>query len=185
MSQLSAKQFLEISSKLIYKNRIFRLDSSKIKVKGQKRTFEHQVIRHPGAAVIVPLLDRNHVVLIRQFRTALKRVVWEFPAGTLEKGEAPLRCAKREIIEEIGYEAKRWKKLALFYPAPGISSEVMHLYLASRLEPRQIDHDTDEYLESKVVSLKQLRKMVLAGTIDDAKTILGFFYLMSDRNHSR
>ena len=165
----------ELERKTIYEGRVFQLDSVWMKdPKG--RQFEHQIIRHPGAAVIVPQLDRDHFVLVRQFRSPVQRVLWEFPAGTLERKESALACAKREIAEEVGYEAKRWEKLSSFYPTPGISTESMHLYLALDLRPVPSRLDTDEFLERQGLSFKQLRNMVLDGTIEDAKTMLGFFY---------
>ena len=136
----------------------------------------HDVIFHPGASVIVPMLSKNEFVLIRQYRTACAKVIWEFPAGTLEKNESPIHCAKREIIEETGYAAKKWKKLGTFYPAPGISTELMHLFLAAHLVPKRMSLDQDEFIQRKVVSLKTLQKMIADGTIVDAKTIVGFFY---------
>lgn len=166
----------ELERKSIYQGRVFRLES--VRLQGpNKREFEHQVIRHPGAAVIVPQLDQDLFVLVRQFRSPIKKVLWEFPAGTLESNESPLACAKREIAEETGYEAKRWKKLARFYPEPGISTELMHLYLACDLKPAPRELDMDEFLERKVLSFQRLREMILNGTIEDAKTMLGFFYL--------
>ena len=101
---------------------------------------------------------------------------WEFPAGTLERREAPLSCAKRELIEETGFQAKKWQKLISFYPAPGISTEFMHVFLASELVPRPMSLDQDEFLEKRIVPFWRLQNMILNGTIVDAKTIVGFFY---------
>lgn len=137
--------------------------------------FKHDIIVHPGAAVIIPVLPGEKFVMIRQFRTAIRKVIYEFPAGTLEVGEAPLECAKREIIEETGFEAKTWKKLCTFYPAPGVSTELMYIFIAKHLTPKTVERDTDEFLEREVVPFKRLKKMIENGTIMDAKTIVGFF----------
>src|SRR3989338_3699790 len=120
-------KFKILTRRKIYQGRIFTLNSVVLRTP-DKRLIHHDVVYHPGAAVIVPVLKTGELVLVRQYRTPVDSVLLEFPAGTLEKAEPPLACAKREIVEEIGYEAKKWMKLAAFYPAPGISSEVMHLF---------------------------------------------------------
>ena len=175
--------FKRISTKLIYKARLFDLKKVRTR-RANGHEFLHDVLFHPGAAVIVPLLSAKEFVLIRQYRTACAKVIWEFPAGTLEKGESPLHCAKREIIEETGYAAKRWAKLGTFYPAPGISTELMHLYLARDLIQRQMSLDQDEFIQRKIVSLKELYRMISKGMIVDAKTIIGFFYYRMKFHHS-
>lgn len=176
MSQRHQKgMFKKISENRIYQAQIFELKALKMRAP-DGRKFQHEIIFHPGAAVIVPLIKPDRFVLIRQYRTAVQKVIWEFPAGTLKHGEAPLACAKREIAEETGFKAKRWQKLISFYPAPGISTEFMHIFLASRLSPTTMSLDQDEFIERKIVSFSRLQKMVLSGTIVDAKTIIGFFY---------
>ena len=167
--------FKRVGMRSIYRARIFELKAVKIRVR-DGHEFTHEVIVHPGAAVVVPILPHRRFVLIRQFRTATGKVMWEFPAGTLEHGESPLACAKREIIEEIGYEAKHWKKLTAFYPAPGISTEFMHIFLASGLSPSKMSLDRDEYIEKRIVGFSKLKKMILNGTIVDSKTIIGFYF---------
>lgn len=138
--------------------------------------FEHQVVQHPGAAVIIPVLDENHLICIRQFRSSIRRVLWEFPAGTLEKGESPLACARRELAEEVHCQARYFKKIGTIYPAPGISTELMHLYVAWSLTPALKDRDHDEFLEPKVLSLSDFDRMIARGVIQDAKTVVGYFY---------
>jgi len=167
--------FKKITTDLIYHATIF--DLKKVTMRAPDgHLFRHEVVFHPGAAVIVPILKGSRFVLIKQYRAATNCMLWEFPAGTLEIGEAPLACAKREIIEETGFEARKWHKLVSFYPAPGISTEFMHIFLASDLIPRPIKLDKDEFIEVEIVPFKRLQKMVLDGTILDAKTMLGFFY---------
>jgi ADP-ribose pyrophosphatase len=170
-----AHQFKTLNSKLIYQARLFRLKAISMKAPDGHR-FRHEIIEHPGAAVIIPITKDNEFVLVKQYRTAVKKAIWEFPAGTLEPGENPLCCAKREIIEETGFEAKRWQKLGSFYPAPGISTELMHIFLASELVPAEMSHDRDEFIERHMISSRDLQKMILNGMIVDAKTIIGFFY---------
>ncbi len=166
--------FKRLGTELIYKARLFELKKVKTR-RANGHEFIHDVIFHPGAAVIVPMSSSKEFLLIRQYRTAVNDVMWEFPAGTLEKGESPLGCAKREIIEETGFSAKRWNNLGTFYPAPGISTELMHLFLARDLVTQKMSLDQDEFIEKDVVSIKKLQKMIYDGTIIDAKTIVGLF----------
>jgi ADP-ribose pyrophosphatase len=140
------------------------------------RVFTRELLLHPGAAVILPFIDSRHIILLKQFRYAAKGDLWEIPAGTLEKGEAPLRCAKREIEEETGFQARKWKRLAVFYPAPGISDELMTLYKAWDLVPGRKNLDHDEWIEHEIVSLDRALKMVREGKINDAKTIVGILW---------
>ena len=164
----------------IYKGRIVDLRLEEVTLpNGTTVTLE--MIRHPGAAAIVAVDGDGSVALVHQFRHAAGGFLWEIPAGTLEHGEAPLACAKREIIEETGFKARKWKKLVSFYPAPGISTEFMHIFLASGLVPKPTKLDQDEYLEKHIVSFSRLQKMIFNGSIVDAKTIISFFYLLRDR----
>jgi ADP-ribose pyrophosphatase len=174
MSSAKKNSFKQLKSKLIYRARLFHLNQVTMKAP-DGHTFRHEVIHHPGAAVVVPVLKGEQFVLVKQYRTAVKRAIWEFPAGTLEAGESPMACAKREIIEETGFEARKWRKLTSFYPAPGISTEYMHIYLGTDLVPARMSLDRDEFIERHIVSFKRLQKMILSGMIMDAKTIIGFF----------
>jgi len=102
------------------------------------RPYRRDVVLHPGAVVILPLLDGERVVLLRNYRHAVGGTLWEVPAGTLEPPEPPEACAVRELIEETGYRAKKWRKLAEFYPSPGILSERMYLFAAEELTPGEM-----------------------------------------------
>ena len=116
--------------------------------------------------------------MVRQLRVAVGRRIWEFPAGTLEKGESHLRCADRELQEETGWRAARIKKLFEYYPTPGISDEKMHFFLADGLRKgTQHRPDDDEDLEVRELSAAQIQLMIRRGEIIDGKTILGFFFL--------
>lgn len=177
-------EFKTIDSKLIYRGRVF--DLKKIRKRAPDgKILEHDIIFHLGAAVIIPVLDDGRLVLVRQFRTAADARIWEFPAGTLEKGELPLACAKREIVEETGFQAKKWTKLAEFYPAPGFSKEFMYLYLAEELSEKTADKDSDEYLEHHIISFKDVEKMVQRGEIIDAKTLIGFYFYSLKRGRKK
>lgn len=141
------------------------------------RVLSRQIIEHPGSVVIIPRFPDGSFGLVRQFRFAARSNMWEFPAGGIEPKENLRQAAARELAEEIGYHPRALKKLLSFYPSPGISSEVMHLYLAGKLTPYKLAHDEDEEIELKAFSGKQILAMIAKGTIVDAKTILGAYLL--------
>ena len=143
------------------------------------QTVQRDVILHPGAVAILPLVDAGHVCLLRNRRPITGEVLWEIPAGTLEPGEAPDRAAVRELEEETGYRAGRWRKLAEFYPSPGVLSERTHLYVAQELTPGTMRLEADEDLEPQIVSWGHAVAWALDGTIRDAKTLVGI--LLWDR----
>ncbi|MDD5218741.1 MAG: NUDIX hydrolase [Candidatus Omnitrophica bacterium] len=141
------------------------------------RILSRQIIEPPGAAVIIPKMGKDRYLLIKQFRFAARSWLWEWPAGGLEDGESIRQTAARELSEETGYYPRKLKKIASFYPTPGISSEIMHLFLAEDMIPRKGEQDEDEEIEVHVFSLAQIGKMIRTERICDGKTILGFFYL--------
>lgn len=144
-------------------------------------TIDLEIVRHPGAAAVVPLKDNGAVVLIKQFRHAAGGFIYEIPAGKLHPGEDPLHCATRELEEEIGYVAGRLDHLTSILTAPGFTDEVIHIYKATHLTAGRQQLDRDEVLEVVEVSLEESIKMVNAGTIRDAKTIVGLQLVSRDR----
>lgn len=136
-------------------------------------TVDLEIVRHPGAAAVVPLKDNGTVVLIKQFRHAAGGFIYEIPAGKLDRGEDPLHCAARELEEEIGYVAGRLERLTSILTAPGFTDEVIHIYKATGLTAGRQQLDRDEILEVLEISLEEAIKMIEAGTIRDAKTIVG------------
>lgn len=129
-----------------------------------------------NAVVILPLLDERTVVLIRNERFAVDQTLWELPAGTIESGEDPQRCAQRELLEESGYRAGRMTKLIDFYPSPGICTEQMHAFLAQELTHEGQSLDENERITVEVVPLKRSMQMVRDNTIRDGKTIATLLY---------
>ncbi len=136
-------------------------------------TIDLEMVRHPGAAAIVPFKDDRTVVLIRQFRHAAGGFIYEIPAGKLHPGEDPKSCAARELEEEIGYTAGDLELIASIFTAPGFTDEVIHIYKASRLAKGKQQLDRDEILDVVEVSLEKAVAMIGDGTIRDAKTIVG------------
>ena len=145
-------------------------------------TVRRDMIMHPGAVVILPILDRDHVCLLRNHRPVVGETLWELPAGTLEPGEPPEHAAVRELGEETGYTAGRWRKLAAAYASPGCLSELMHVYAALDLIPGPARPEQDEALEPKVIPWTQALAWAFDGTIRDIKTIAGL--LLWDRLRS-
>jgi ADP-ribose pyrophosphatase len=143
-------------------------------------TSDMDFIRHPGAAAMVPMLNYQEVVLIKQYRHAIREFIWEIPAGTLDAGESPLNCARRELVEETGYSADNWHQLGTITPLPGCSDERIHIFLASDLKPAEQHLDDDELLNVHPVKFNEALQMILTGEISDGKTISGLF-LASER----
>ncbi|MDX1707319.1 MAG: NUDIX hydrolase [Desulfobacterales bacterium] len=148
-------------------------------------TSEMDFIQHPGAAAMVAMLNSTDVILIKQYRHALREFIWEIPAGTLDPKESPLRCAKRELIEETGYSAAKWQQLGTITPLPGCSDERIHIFLASDLRPAEQNLDDDEMLNVHPLKLEKALQMILTGDISDGKTISGLYlaYNWLKQNH--
>jgi ADP-ribose pyrophosphatase len=134
-------------------------------------TIRRDLILHPGAVVILPVIDRDHVCLLRNQRFVIGETLWEVPAGTLEPGEPVEEAAVRELMEETGYTARRWRRLGHFYPSPGVLDEKMHLFVAQDLTPGPAHPEADEHLEPHSVTWGDALRMALDGTIRDLKTV--------------
>jgi len=139
-------------------------------------TVDLDVVRHPGAAAIVPFIKTDRLIMLRQYRHAIGHHIWEIPAGTLEPGEDPLECAKRELIEETGYSGRQWEKLGEITPVPGYSDERIHIFVATDLTPAEQNLDVDEVLDVHQVSFEKAVQMIEKGQIQDSKTISGLYY---------
>ena len=140
------------------------------------RRHVREVIRHPGAVVLLPILDDGRVVLIRNRREAVGQHLVELPAGTLEPGEDPMAAAHRELAEETGYRAGTMELLVSFFSSPGILDERMHLYLARRLSAGPMDLQADEEIEPMLVPWQEALRMARDGRIIDAKTLIGLSF---------
>jgi len=142
-------------------------------------TVDLEVVRHPGASAMVPFIKEDTLILIKQYRHAVGRFIWEIPAGTLNPNEPALICAQRELIEETGYAANEWEKLGEITPVPGYSDERVHLFLAKDLEPAEQNLDKDEVLDVHEVKFQEALTMIERGDIQDGKTICGLFMAMN------
>ena len=136
---------------------------------GYLATFE--IIKHPGAALVVPFLSKDKIIMLRQLRPVIGSYIYELPAGTIDKDESPLECAKREIVEETGYSAGSMKRLGSIYPVPGYSTEKIIIYKAEGLRPCHRHAEKDEIIELKILTQGEVRRLFKSGKITDAKTI--------------
>ncbi|MFC1808940.1 NUDIX hydrolase [Candidatus Omnitrophota bacterium] len=135
-----------------------------------------EIIKHPGAALVVPFLTTQKVVMVKQYRPAIDAYIYELPAGTLESGEQPHVCARREVEEETGYKAAKITRLGAIYPVPGYSTEKIILYKAEGLAKSKRCLDKDEVMETCLMSKKKVRTLFQQGKIVDAKTICALAY---------
>ena len=135
------------------------------------KTIRRDVVLHPGAVVILPILDSEHIVLLRNHRFAIGETLWEVPAGTLEPGEPLQVCAERELAEETGYVAAKWRSLGYLYASPGVMDEKLHLFVAQELTEGTAQPEPDEQLQPVIMRFDEAIRMCLAGEIKDAKTI--------------
>lgn len=166
-----------LATKTLYRGRVAKLTLDTFR-KESGVVYKRETIHHPPSVVILPLLNKNEVVLIRQFRHAINKTILEIPAGTSEPGESMLACAKRELAEETGYTASKWTRFIDFYPAPGISTERMTLFVAEKLKPlpKRIAMDLDESIVTTVTPIPKAIQMVRKKQIIDAKSIIGILW---------
>lgn len=133
------------------------------------------LLKHPGAAAVVPFLDKDSVLLLRQYRYAAGDTLWEIPAGKLDPGEAPEVCAGRELKEETGYSCSRLVPLGHVLTTPGFTDEVIHLYAAFGLTQGETNLDADEMIQATAVPFAKALEMARAGVINDGKSVVALF----------
>ncbi|MFA5793507.1 MAG: NUDIX hydrolase [Candidatus Brocadiia bacterium] len=162
------------SAQTIYRGRIFSLVNSRLTGPDGHR-FERDTVVHPGASAMIPLIGKDKVLLVRQFRYAAGQALWEIPAGTLDKNEPPARCARRELIEETGYAARTMKKVLTFFSCPGFCTERIHLFVAKGLAKSRTKaaQDADEYINCRIFTSRDISRMLRTNRIKDAKSIIG------------
>lgn len=160
-----------------YQGRVFKLVTENITL-ANGISLDMDIIRHPGAAAIIPFIRSDTVLLIKQYRHAVGGYIWEIPAGTLDMGETAIACAKRELIEETGYAGDEWQKLGEITPVPGYSDERIYVFLSTSLVHAGQKLDKDEMLDVHEVKFNDAIKMIYQGEIQDSKTICGLFLAM-------
>jgi 8-oxo-dGTP pyrophosphatase MutT (NUDIX family) len=160
-----------IASNRVHRGRVIEVSTEVLRyANGREHTIDF--VRHPGAAAVVAVDAANRICVVRQYRHGIADFLWEIPAGKLDSGEAPATCAVRELAEETGVTARSWTAMGIYLPAPGIFTEVIHLYLARELELGTAAPDADEELEVAWVSLDEAVARVNKGEWDDGKTAM-------------
>jgi ADP-ribose pyrophosphatase len=166
----------------VYRGRVVALRIDDVQMPSGK-TVTREVIEHPGAAAVVALTDDGHVVMVRQYRKAVEATLLEIPAGTLEPGESPMNCARRELSEEAGLRAESFTPLVTFFPSPGILTEAIVIFVARGLSPQPgaLD-DGEEGLRAERIPLNRVPAMIQAGEVRDSKSLIGL--LLVTRPHA-
>lgn len=165
----------QIHSQTVYRGRLLHVKEDQVELpNGQSAKREY--ILHPGAVVVIPLLENGDVILERQFRYPLHRDLFELPAGKLDEGESTLACGQRELFEETGYRAAKWTYVATIHPCIGYSDESISLFLAQELTEGSHQRDGDEFLEVFTLPMNQALDWVRVGRISDVKTVIGLFW---------
>ena len=159
----------------VYKGKVINVSSKQVQLPNGLR-IKIDVVEHPGAVLIIPFLNKDKIIFLKQFRPVINAYLYELPAGTLNKDESALACAKREIIEETGYAAGRFTRIGVIYPVPGYSTEKITIFKAQGLRKEKACPEADEIIEAVVVTQKALRQLFRSGKIADAKTICAFAF---------
>lgn len=159
-----------LATKKLFEGKIINLRVDTV-ILPNGREATREVVEHPGAVAIVPILEDGRILLVRQYRHAVGQMMLEIPAGKLDKGELPEECALRELEEEAGYKAGKLRKLVSIYTAPGFSDEIIHLYVADNLVPTSQRLDEDEFLHIEVHGKEEIRNLISKGHICDGKSI--------------
>jgi ADP-ribose pyrophosphatase len=165
---------IKIHSRTIYRGRILDLKVDQVKLPLNGRGLREVVVHKPAVAVVA-VLDRQTLLLVRQYRYAVDQFMWEMPAGIIDPGETPRQAAARELAEETGYSAGGLKSLGYFYSSPGFTTEKIHVFLATALQKKsghQHAQDLDENVVCRAVPLSRIRRMIHCREIRDAKTVL-------------
>lgn len=171
------------SAKRIYRARRFDVEEVYQTLDDGSHVARH-VVRHPGAVVVLPLVDEEHVCLIYTFRVAVNRWLLELPAGTLELDEPPHVTAGRELIEETGYEASKIVHVHDFRMSPGILDEKMHFFVASQLTKLAPRREVGEQIDNRVMSWAEIDRLLRDGKIEDAKTLVALLWYLRYRTHA-
>jgi ADP-ribose pyrophosphatase len=160
-----------IEKQVLYAGKKVRLELHHLRDQSDGKRHKFEICVHPGAVVILPITDDDTVLMIRNYRYTVSEYLLELPAGTLEVGEDPMNCAGRELLEETGYQAGKLQHLHSFYASPGILTEKMHIFLATRLTKKSADLDEGEQIELMPMKFDDCIAAIRSGEIVDSKTI--------------
>ena len=176
-----------LSSRLVYRGPAFTVTADQVLEPSGVRT-RRDIVHHSGSIVILAVDETGaepSVLLERQYRHAARQTLWELPAGRIDKGEKGLAAAKRELLEETGYTASRWKRILRFYASPGFLAETMDIYLAQELRHGKAQPEADEVIRTRMLPLSTAVDMATKNIIKDAKTLCGILWLSQSRRGSK
>lgn len=166
-------KYQKLASESVFNGLVFEVIRDHVKLPSGKE-MKRDTLLHPGAVVVLPRLDANRLVLVRQYRHSIGREILEFPAGTLEKGEDPKNCVQRELREEIGFGAEKIQSLGTNLPAPGFCNELQHFFYATELFAEKLAGDDDEIIEVEYLSISEIENLISAGDFLDGKSMAIF-----------
>lgn len=169
-----------VEKQLLYTGRKVNLEVHRLR-DSNDREYKREIVVHPGAAIILPVLPDGRILLIKTWRYAVNEHLLELPAGTIDPGESPINCAGRELMEETGYVAGKLTRIGSFYASPGILTEKMHAYLATELLPHAGEKDVGEEIELMPMKFDEALRMVVEGDIIDSKTIATLLLFQAKR----
>ncbi|MCL6481102.1 MAG: NUDIX hydrolase [Firmicutes bacterium] len=164
-----------LSSRTLYRGPVFDVRRDRVIEPGGLEV-TRDIVTHSGSVVLLPVFPDGRILLVRQYRHAVGRFLWELVAGRIDPGEPPLRAARRELLEETGYSARRLRKLLDLFPTPGFVSERMLVYLATGLHPGRARPEADERIQTGKFTLAALERKIRRGTLRDAKSIAALLY---------
>lgn len=167
-----SKPYEIIKTEKVFEGKVFDINKDEITLPNGETTFRETVLRGDAAA-IVPIDDDGNVILVKQYRHAALKKILEIPAGMLEEGEDPMECAKRELEEETSFKVDELIHLTTMYPAVGICTEKIHIYLAKNLKQGNFNFDPDEFIDVEKYNLDEAIELIYKGEIIDSKTIVG------------
>ncbi len=176
---------MELKEKLIkietiYEGKIFDVQQRLIKLPDGRETV-YDIVKNPNACAVVPMDDEGNVIMVRQYRQSAGKVLLEIPAGKIDEGENPDKCAVRELQEETGYIAGNIEKVVDMRVSPGFSTEIIYIYKAYNLTQGETNFDEDEFIETEKIPLEDMYQRVIKGEIEDGKTICGILAVYSEK----
>lgn len=164
-----------VSSRVVFKGRVFGVRRETVLEPGGVKV-TREIVTHPGSVVVLPVFPDGRILMIRQYRHAVRQYLWELVAGSKDPGESFATGARRELLEETGYTARRLRKLLDVFPTPGFVSENMVIFLAEGLKAGKAQPEADEKIVIRIFSLREIESRIRAGTIRDAKSVAGILY---------
>lgn len=168
----------QISSKTLFDGSFLQFVEDQIEIENTEPLIQskRQYVVHPGGVCIVPVLPNGDIVMVKQYRTPIGKIIYELPAGKIDKGEDTLTTAKRELKEETGYSSDEWTEIGETYSSPGYSTELLYIYIAKNIKEGANNPDPGEIIETVTMPLDEALQKIMNGEIRDAKTINGIFF---------